>query len=332
MSRTLLTHYPRQSDRFDEMLDDDGQLRPSWRVFFDHLDNATPGEMCHQLDYVRRRIQENGVTYNVYADPKGADRPWELDPLPMIPVDPVIDSEGLRVLSLFPQGHALVEERRGDPLAYAGRSVLAEAALDFVIDGDFLFDFALFPQGHALVEERPGCVAIARFLPHLNAGFLVREDRRETLPASVTRIMANARVRRFDTLMLKFLAELLRMILTGCPKTTKPFICHVYFIWHLMNSLQNNVLRSALCCAICSCIVFGQPAKTFVIRKHLHVYDVNRNVFILFSLGFISRIPTFPLHRLAHILCTANNKSIFCRTSLIRFMSSQILWSIFILR
>jgi uncharacterized circularly permuted ATP-grasp superfamily protein/uncharacterized alpha-E superfamily protein len=29
-------------------------------------------------------VRENGVTYNVYADPQGADRPWELDLLPMI--------------------------------------------------------------------------------------------------------------------------------------------------------------------------------------------------------------------------------------------------------
>ena len=40
--------------------------------------------MRHRIDYVRRRILENGVTYNVYADPKGADRPWEVDPLPLI--------------------------------------------------------------------------------------------------------------------------------------------------------------------------------------------------------------------------------------------------------
>ncbi|MEJ0008478.1 MAG: circularly permuted type 2 ATP-grasp protein [Steroidobacteraceae bacterium] len=32
----------------------------------------------------RRLISENGVTYNVYADPKGADRPWALDPLPLM--------------------------------------------------------------------------------------------------------------------------------------------------------------------------------------------------------------------------------------------------------
>lgn len=84
MPRTLLANYPRKTDRFDEMLADNGQLRPSWRVFFDHLDSATPAQMRHQLDFVRRRILENGVTYNVYADPKGADRPWELDPLPLI--------------------------------------------------------------------------------------------------------------------------------------------------------------------------------------------------------------------------------------------------------
>ena len=84
MPRTLLSIYPKKTDRFDEMLAEDGALRPSWQGFFDHLSAATPEQMRHRLDYVRRRILENGVTYNVYADPKGADRPWELDPLPLI--------------------------------------------------------------------------------------------------------------------------------------------------------------------------------------------------------------------------------------------------------
>jgi uncharacterized circularly permuted ATP-grasp superfamily protein/uncharacterized alpha-E superfamily protein len=84
MPRSLLSNYPRTTDRFDEMLAEDGELRPSWQSFFDHLSAATPEQMRHRLEYVRRRIQENGVTYNVYADPKGTDRPWELDPLPLI--------------------------------------------------------------------------------------------------------------------------------------------------------------------------------------------------------------------------------------------------------
>ena len=29
-------------------------------------------------------IVENGITYNVYADLKGRDRPWVLDPLPYL--------------------------------------------------------------------------------------------------------------------------------------------------------------------------------------------------------------------------------------------------------
>ena len=40
--------------------------------------------MRERLHSVQRQVRENGVTYNVYADPQGADRPWELDLLPMI--------------------------------------------------------------------------------------------------------------------------------------------------------------------------------------------------------------------------------------------------------
>ena len=84
MPRNLISTYPKKTDRFDEMLAEDGELRPSWQPFIEHLNTATPEQMRHRLNYVRRRIQENGVTYNVYADPKGADRPWELDPLLLI--------------------------------------------------------------------------------------------------------------------------------------------------------------------------------------------------------------------------------------------------------
>jgi uncharacterized circularly permuted ATP-grasp superfamily protein/uncharacterized alpha-E superfamily protein len=35
-------------------------------------------------EFTRRMIVENGITYNVYADLKGRDRPWVLDPLPYL--------------------------------------------------------------------------------------------------------------------------------------------------------------------------------------------------------------------------------------------------------
>ena len=79
MPRSLFLNYPKNSDRFDEMIGARGDLRPSWRSFYEYLNAATTKQMEHRLNFVRRRVQENGVTYNVYAD-----RPWELDPLPMI--------------------------------------------------------------------------------------------------------------------------------------------------------------------------------------------------------------------------------------------------------
>ena len=35
-------------------------------------------------EQARRLFRENGVTYNVYGDPQGPDRPWELDPIPLL--------------------------------------------------------------------------------------------------------------------------------------------------------------------------------------------------------------------------------------------------------
>ncbi|WP_303785980.1 circularly permuted type 2 ATP-grasp protein [Azovibrio restrictus] len=84
MARTLLAIYPRPGHRYDEMLDDDGRVREHWRKLFIHLDSVTPEAMRQRLDFVDRCIQENGVTYNIYADSQGQDRPWALDPLPLI--------------------------------------------------------------------------------------------------------------------------------------------------------------------------------------------------------------------------------------------------------
>jgi uncharacterized circularly permuted ATP-grasp superfamily protein len=84
MARTLLAIYPQSARRYDEMLSAEGEVRPHWSKFFAHLDAVAPEEMHQRLEFVDRRIQENGVTYNVYADPSGADRPWALDPLPLI--------------------------------------------------------------------------------------------------------------------------------------------------------------------------------------------------------------------------------------------------------
>jgi uncharacterized circularly permuted ATP-grasp superfamily protein/uncharacterized alpha-E superfamily protein len=78
----LLDRYPLSAGTYHEMLDASGAVRPHWLRLYEHLQRSTPAQLIQRQALLTRQIQENGVTYNVYADPKGADRPWELDLLP----------------------------------------------------------------------------------------------------------------------------------------------------------------------------------------------------------------------------------------------------------
>ncbi len=80
----LLDHYPLTAGTYHELLDDSGGVRAHWRRLFEQLQRSSPAQLVQRQALLARQIQENGVTYNVYADPKGADRPWELDLLPHV--------------------------------------------------------------------------------------------------------------------------------------------------------------------------------------------------------------------------------------------------------
>jgi uncharacterized circularly permuted ATP-grasp superfamily protein/uncharacterized alpha-E superfamily protein len=41
-------------------------------------------ELAHRWKRAEARIRENGVSYNVYTDPRGASRPWEIDAIPLL--------------------------------------------------------------------------------------------------------------------------------------------------------------------------------------------------------------------------------------------------------
>ncbi|AVU74071.1 circularly permuted type 2 ATP-grasp protein [Pseudomonas rhizophila] len=90
----LLDRYPLTTGTYHELMDDSGAVRGHWRRLLDHLQRSTPAQLLQRQALLARQIQENGVTYNVYADPKGADRPWELDLLPH-----VIDAQEWKQLS-----------------------------------------------------------------------------------------------------------------------------------------------------------------------------------------------------------------------------------------
>jgi len=81
-SKQLL--YAGSSQRYDELLERDGSIRSHWRPLIEYLIDAGADAGRRSVEMTRRLIVENGVTYNVYADPQGRDRPWQLDPLPLL--------------------------------------------------------------------------------------------------------------------------------------------------------------------------------------------------------------------------------------------------------
>jgi len=69
---------------FDESALSTGELRPDWKRLKDALDAVGRDELDRRWAQGRRLLSENGVTYNVYGDPRGMDRPWQLDTIPLL--------------------------------------------------------------------------------------------------------------------------------------------------------------------------------------------------------------------------------------------------------
>ena len=80
----LLAGYRAPTGSFDEMLDAANQPRGHWRTILESLAGEAPEMMRQRIDAVQRQVRENGATYNVYADDKGIQRPWDLNVLPLI--------------------------------------------------------------------------------------------------------------------------------------------------------------------------------------------------------------------------------------------------------
>ncbi|MBX9634945.1 MAG: circularly permuted type 2 ATP-grasp protein, partial [Magnetospirillum sp.] len=66
------------------MVGADGSVRPHWHEFIQSLNALSPEELAQRWDFGRNLLRENGVTYNVYGDDAGLERPWQLETLPII--------------------------------------------------------------------------------------------------------------------------------------------------------------------------------------------------------------------------------------------------------
>lgn len=110
-----------------------GQLARAWQSFFEALGNAGPADLDQRQHALERLIRDNGVTYNVYADSHGPQRPWALDLLPML---------------LSADDWAVIEK------GVEQRAQLLEAIMADVYGPQRLIQQALLPQ--ALVRGHPG--------------------------------------------------------------------------------------------------------------------------------------------------------------------------------
>lgn len=70
---------------FDEMVaGPGGTVRPAWQRLAVSLGGMSREDMVARWDRGQRLIRDNGITYNVYDDPEGLARPWQLDPVPLV--------------------------------------------------------------------------------------------------------------------------------------------------------------------------------------------------------------------------------------------------------
>jgi uncharacterized circularly permuted ATP-grasp superfamily protein/uncharacterized alpha-E superfamily protein len=69
---------------FDEMFDTQCNVKPHWNEIKNGLDNAGIKQLEQKQLEIDWRLEDNGVTYNIYNDPEGNNRRWNLDPIPLV--------------------------------------------------------------------------------------------------------------------------------------------------------------------------------------------------------------------------------------------------------
>ena len=66
---------------FDEMLDSECNIKEHWIDVAKALKKAGIKKLEQKQFEIDWRLEDNGVTYNIYKDPDGTNRKWNLDPI-----------------------------------------------------------------------------------------------------------------------------------------------------------------------------------------------------------------------------------------------------------
>ena len=80
----LLSGYQRNPAVFDEFLGGNGAPRHHYLKLLDTIEGLSEADFRKRREACDRLVKEQGITYNAYGDPRGMERPWQLDPLPLL--------------------------------------------------------------------------------------------------------------------------------------------------------------------------------------------------------------------------------------------------------
>lgn len=82
-SQENISSFPPPQNWFSEATTGEG-FRLHWKCLEKIITQSTPEELLARKEGIRRQLEEHGVSYHVYADAQGQDRPWGLDLFPFV--------------------------------------------------------------------------------------------------------------------------------------------------------------------------------------------------------------------------------------------------------
>ena len=96
--KTLTKGYFTNKSLVDECFDFEGDVKSYWKRLLHNVENFEPEDLKNRQLELLKLLKENGVTYNVYGDTDGLNRPWLLDAMPQLipPAEWRITERGLK--------------------------------------------------------------------------------------------------------------------------------------------------------------------------------------------------------------------------------------------
>ena len=83
MPREFFSEYRWPANGYDEAVGPEGTARQSWAAFAQAFGALTPDEQTQRHERLRRLVLENGIAYDLFAEP-GTRQPWAVDLIPIV--------------------------------------------------------------------------------------------------------------------------------------------------------------------------------------------------------------------------------------------------------